>query len=109
LPNRLPPPILLLHGRAWSSVLRMLNFGNTTMRNTSEILQRKLYKPKRAAAILDCSLRYVYYLEERGDLEFVRDGRSAFVVADSLDAYVARLRAEAAAARAKDKHEHAPA
>lgn len=66
---------------------------------------RKLLKLKRAAQIIDRSIRYIYCLEERGEIEIVRDGRAAYVVADSLDAYVARLRAKAAAARAKEPAE----
>ena len=65
-----------------------------------DVFERLLVKPKRASQALDCSLRYLYYLEERGEVEFVRDGRAVFVVVDSLIAYVARLR-EKAAARTK--------
>lgn len=69
---------------------------------------RALLKPKRAAEIIDSSVRKVYYLAEAGELEMVRDGRAAFVVAESLDAYVARLRAKAAAARS-ERHEQVTA
>lgn len=67
---------------------------------TRELEVRKLIKVKRAAVILDCSIRHVYNLEERGELEFVRDNRSVWVVADSVDRRVDRLRAKAAAAKA---------
>jgi len=70
----------------------------------------KLLKPKRAADEIGRSIRYIYYLEERGEIEMVRDGRAASVVAESLDAYVERLRAKAAAARSNAKEdEHAQA
>jgi hypothetical protein len=65
----------------------------------------KLLKPKRAAQIIDRSIRYIYCLEQRGEIEMVRDGRAAYVVADSLDAYVARPRVKATAARAKEPAE----
>ena len=52
------------------------------MRTAPDIATKKLYKPKRAAAIIDSSVRQVYYLEERGEIEMVRDGRAAFVVAE---------------------------
>jgi hypothetical protein len=62
----------------------------------------KLLKPKQAADEIGRSVRYIYYLEERGELEMVRDGRAASVVAESLDAYVERLRKRAEqAAKAK--------
>ena len=61
------------------------------------VVARKLLKPKRAAGMIDRSIRYIYYLEERGEIEIVRDGRAAYVVAESLDAYIDRLRAKAAA------------
>jgi len=66
---------------------------------------RKLLKPRRAAEALDCSVRYVYGLGDRGELEFVHEGRSTFVVAESLDKYVERLREKAAAVRTEAKPE----
>lgn len=66
---------------------------------------RKLIKPKRAAAIIDRSLRYIYYLEERGEIEFVRDGKAASVVAESLDRYIERLRERAARKREEEATE----
>jgi hypothetical protein len=63
------------------------------------VVARKLLKPKTAAEIIDRSLRYVYYLGERGEIEIVHDGRAASVVAESLDAYIVRLREKAAAAK----------
>ena len=67
----------------------------------------KPLKPKRTAAILVCSLRHVYDLGERGELEFIHDGRAAFIVADSVDGHIARMRQKAAAARTKVKQEQA--
>ena len=75
------------------------------MHKTPPAIVRWLLKAKRVATMLDCSLRHVYDLADRGELEFVRDGRAAYVVAESLDADVSKLRQRAAAARAKDKQE----
>ena len=61
------------------------------------VVARKLLKPKRAAEMIDRSLRYIYYLEQRGEIEIVRDGRAAYVVAESLTGYIDRLRKAAAA------------
>jgi hypothetical protein len=54
-----------------------------------------LYKIPRAARRLDCSIRQIYVLAERGELEMVHEGRSSYIVAASADAYVARLREKA--------------
>jgi hypothetical protein len=54
-----------------------------------------LYKIPRAARRLDCSVRQIYLLAQRGELELVKEGRSSFIVAASADAYVARLRDKA--------------
>lgn len=60
-------------------------------RNMNDI-SRLLHKIPRTAQRLDVSIRQVYELGKRGELEFVRDGRNVFVIAASEDAYVERLR-----------------
>lgn len=63
----------------------------------SEEIVRLLYKPKKAAAKLDTSVRTIYGLAGRGELELVHEGRGSFITAISIDAYIARLRDKAAA------------
>jgi excisionase family DNA binding protein len=52
-----------------------------------------LYTPERTAVQLDVSRTTVYALLAAGELESVRIGRSRRIPAESVESYVARLRA----------------
>lgn len=52
-----------------------------------------LYTPERTAVRLDVSRTTVYALLAAGELESVRIGRSRRIPAESVESYVARLRA----------------
>ena len=60
---------------------------------------RLLHKKAQTAHRLNVCVRQVTVLADRGELELVKDGHSAFIVVASEDAYVERLRAKAEKAR----------
>jgi excisionase family DNA binding protein len=61
-------------------------------------MEKLLYRPKEAAAVLDISRDKLYDLIRAGRIASVKDGRARFITADALSAYVALLEAEAAEA-----------
>ena len=61
-------------------------------------MEKLLYRPKEAAAVLGISRDKLYDLIRAGRLRSVKDGGARFITADALTAYVAMLEAEAAEA-----------
>jgi excisionase family DNA binding protein len=53
-----------------------------------------LYRINEAAAVLGRSRSRIYELIAEGELEVVKDGRSALVTAESLHAFIESLRAQ---------------
>jgi excisionase family DNA binding protein len=61
-------------------------------------MDKMLYRPKEAAAVLGMSRDKLYDLIRAGRIASVKDGRARFITANALTAYVAQLEAEAAEA-----------
>lgn len=61
-------------------------------------MDQLLYRPKTAAKVLDIGRDKLYDLIRSGRLESVKDGGARFITADALQAYIAKLRAEASEA-----------
>lgn len=58
-------------------------------------MEKLLYRPKEAAAVLDISRDKLYDLMRAGRITSVKDGRARFITAEALNAYVGLLEAEA--------------
>ena len=58
-------------------------------------MEKLLYRPKEAAAVLDISRDKLYDLIRAGRISSVKDGRARFITADALSRYVGLLEAEA--------------
>lgn len=61
-------------------------------------MDKLLYRPKEAAAVLGIGRDKLYDLMRSGRLESHKDGGARLITADALRAYVALLRAESAEA-----------
>ena len=61
-------------------------------------MDKLLYRPKEAAAVLGIGRDKLYDLMRSGRLRSVKDGGARFITADALQAYVSMLEAESEAA-----------
>jgi len=59
-------------------------------------MEKLLYRPKEAAAVLGIKRDKLYDLIRAGRLRSVKDGGARFITADAITAYVALLEAESA-------------
>ena len=58
-------------------------------------MEKLLYRPKEASALLGISRDKLYDLIRAGRLASVKDGRARFITAEALHTYVGQLEAEA--------------
>lgn len=61
-------------------------------------MDKLLYRPKEACAVLGIGRDKLYDLLRSGRLDSLKDGGARFITADSLRAYIALLQSEAEAA-----------
>jgi excisionase family DNA binding protein len=59
-------------------------------------MEKLLYRPKEAAAVLGIKRDKLYDLIRAGRLRSVKDGGARFITADAITEYVALLEAESA-------------
>jgi excisionase family DNA binding protein len=61
-------------------------------------MEKLLYRPKEACAVLGIGRDKLYDLLRSGRLDSLKDGGARFITADALRAYIALLQSEAEAA-----------